>query len=148
MDTRILAHPMSRNGQADSYPSAPPLPRVIPGLGVKADRLLELRAALTRLQDEERALTGELTAALQELKLRAFHGRQAVAFLEARVTWRIDPELFCAMAGPKAFGAMTVHPARARRVLSPDFLEELLPDIGEQVTTPVLRVEPLAIEAA
>jgi hypothetical protein len=126
------------NGHKPHFRPAP-VARVVPLLGAQVDRLLELRATVKALQDDERALTAEILAAAQAQGLRALQGRRAVALLESRTTLRIDPGLFLEAAGPRATEALTVSVIAARRLLGEDDLRA----IAETTTTVALRVEPL-----
>jgi hypothetical protein len=118
--------------------------RVIPLLGPQVDHLLELRGLIRRAQEEERAMTAELLRALEAAGLTRLAGRQAVAVRDERVTLKPDPQRLLEAVGEPSWAALTVSVTAARRLLG----EEDLAAISEKITTPVLRVEPLAPPAA
>jgi hypothetical protein len=141
MSTPMVA--LSLNGhKAHALPSG--APRLLPLIGAKVDRLLELRAALKVLQEEERVLTAEVVSTVKAQGLLAVQGTRAVALLEPRTSLKVDPALFIEAAGSRAIEAVTVSVTAARRLLG----EENLRAIAETTTTVALRVEPRGARAA
>ena len=141
MSSPILAPPANGH-KTHAVPT--PIARVLPLVGAKVDRLLELRAALKVLQEEERTLTADIVTAVKTQGLLAVQGIRAVALLEPRTSLKVDPALFLEAAGPRAGEALTVTVTAARRLLGEDELRA----ISETVTTLALRVEPLGARAA
>jgi hypothetical protein len=141
MSTPILA---PRSNGHKSHPVPVPTARVLPLVGAKVDRLLELRAVLRTLQEEERALTAAVVATVKAQGLLAVQGTRAVALLESRTSLKVDPALFLEAAGARAPEALSVNLTAARRLLGEDDLRA----ISETTTTLALRVEPLGAVAA
>jgi hypothetical protein len=117
---------------------------MLAGLAPQVDHLAELRGLIRRAQAAERQLTQDLLAAMAAHDLRTVPGQAAVAILESRTALRVDPELFLLAAGARAPEALTVSVTAARRLLGEADLEA----ISEPMTTPVLRLEPVAETAA
>lgn len=124
--------------------AAPPAARLLASLAPQVDHLAELRALIRRAQAAERQITQDLLTAMATHALRAVPGQEAVAILDSRTSLRVDPELFLLAAGARAPEALTVSVTAARHLLG----EADLAAISETVTTPVLRVEPVAEPAA
>lgn len=133
----VLSVADSRNGtKPHDAPGASR--RVVPLLGARIDRLLELRGLIRQAQEEERRLTAEVLAGLDASGLDRLAGQQAVATIEPRVTLRPDPALVHRALGDRAWAAMTVSVTAARRLMPAADLEA----ISEAATTRALRVEP------
>jgi hypothetical protein len=112
---------------------------IVPLIGAQVDRLAELRATLRTLEAEERALTAEISGALQTAGVVTAQGRHAIARIETRTIQKVDPELFLELVGHQGLQAMSVSITAARKLAVAADLDA----ISEKTEQRALRVDTL-----
>jgi hypothetical protein len=125
---------VTSNGSSPHAPAP-----VVPLVGSQIDRLVDLRATLRTLEAEERALTLEVSTALQAAGVSTAQGRRAVARIALRTIQKVDSELFFELVGRRGLTAMSVSITAARKVV----VEADLDAISEKTEQRALRVDTL-----